>query len=155
MTRGSTISKGGYPLSNPKDAAYFRALQDLDLRQARVAAFGMTRRKDIAAEDDQGMKALVAAQTPVITIVGKTWDLHVRDVLGVSLEENLRMIEDSVAYCAAHAPEVVYDAGSIFLNGLKHNADYALRTILAAAKRRSGVDCLVRHQWRRIARGDR
>src|SRR3954453_6751847 len=91
--------EGGYPLSNPKDASYFRAVRELSLAHAKVAAFGMTRRKDISAEDDQGMKALVAASTPVVTIVGKTWDLHVHDVLGVSLDENLRMIADSIAFC--------------------------------------------------------
>src|SRR4051794_41116862 len=105
---GFDYIEGGYPLSNPKDAAYFRAVHDLTLKHAKVAAFGMTRRRDIAAEDDQGMKALVAAETPAITIVGKSWDLHVRDVLGVSLEENLRMIGDSVAFCRTHAPEVIY-----------------------------------------------
>ncbi len=93
---GFDYIEGGYPLSNPKDAAYFRAVRDLDLKHAKVAAFGMTRRRDIAAEDDQGMKALVSAGTPAITIVGKSWDLHVHDVLGVSLDENLRMIGDSV-----------------------------------------------------------
>ena len=97
---GFDYIEGGYPLSNPKDAAYFRAVRDLDLTHARVAAFGMTRRRDIAAEDDIGMKALVEARTPAITIVGKSWDLHVHEVLGVSLEENLRMIGDSVAFCA-------------------------------------------------------
>src|SRR3954468_2120833 len=91
---GLDYVEGGYPLSNPKDAAYFRAVRDLDLKHARVAAFGMTRRRDVAAEDDVGMKALVGAGTRVITVVGKSWDLHVHDVLGVSLEENVRMIED-------------------------------------------------------------
>ena len=99
-------------------------MRDLDLTHARVAAFGMTRRRDIAAEDDIGMKALVEARTPAITIVGKSWDLHVHDVLGVSLDENLRMIGDSVAYCAAHAPEVIYDAEHFF-DGFKRNPDYA------------------------------
>jgi 2-isopropylmalate synthase len=129
---GIDYIEGGYPLSNPKDAAYFRALGDLELTHAKVAAFGMTRRRDVAAEDDHGMKALIEAGTPVVTIVGKSWDLHVRDVLGVSLEENLRMIGDSVAFCAAHVPEVVYDAEHFF-DGLRRNPDYALRTIHAAA----------------------
>jgi 2-isopropylmalate synthase len=129
---GFDYIEGGYPLSNPKDASYFRAVRDLDLKHAKVAAFGMTRRRDVAAEDDQGMKALVSAGTPAITIVGKSWDLHVQDVLGVSLEENLRMISDSVAFCAAHAAEVIYDAEHFF-DGLKRNPDYALRTIQAAA----------------------
>jgi len=124
--------EGGYPLSNPKDAAYFRALRDLELTHAKVAAFGMTRRRDVAAEHDQGMKSLVAAGTSVITIVGKSWDLHVQDVLGVSLEENLRMIGDSVAFCATHAAEVIYDAEHFF-DGYKCNPVYALTTIQAAA----------------------
>jgi 2-isopropylmalate synthase len=124
--------EGGYPLSNPKDAAYFRAVRDLDLGHARVSAFGMTRRRDVAAEDDAGMKALVAARTPAVTIVGKSWDLHVHDVLGVSLDENLRMISDSVAFCAAHVGEVIYDAEHFF-DGFARNPDYALGTLQAAA----------------------
>ncbi len=137
---GFDYIEGGYPLSNPKDAAYFRAVRDLELKHAKIAGFGMTRRRDIAAEDDQGMKALIEAATPVITIVGKSWDLHVHDVLGVSLEENLRMIGDSVAFCAAHDSEVIYDAEHFF-DGLKRNPDYALRTIQAAAA--SGASWIV------------
>jgi 2-isopropylmalate synthase len=128
---GFDYIEGGYPLSNPKDAAYFRAVRDLELKTARVAAFGMTRRRDIAADCDIGLKALVDAGTPVVTIVGKSWDLHVRDVLGVSLEENVRMIGDSIAFCASHGREIIYDAEHFF-DGLKHNPDYALETILAA-----------------------
>jgi HMGL-like/LeuA allosteric (dimerisation) domain len=125
---GFDYIEGGYPLSNPKDAAYFRAVRDLELKHAKIAGFGMTRRRDIAAEDDQGMKALIEAATPVITIVGKSWDLHVHDVLGVSLEENLRMIGDSVAFCASRASEFIYDAEHFF-DELKRNQDYALRTV--------------------------
>ncbi len=79
---GFDYIEGGYPLSNPKDAGYFRAIRDLPLGHAKIAAFGMTRRRDIAAEDDPGMKALVEARTPAITIVGKSWDLHVTGGLG-------------------------------------------------------------------------
>lgn len=129
---GVDYIEGGYPLSNPKDSSYFHAVRELSLKNARVAAFGMTRRRDIAAEDDQGMKALVAARTPVVTIVGKTWDLHVLEVLSVSLQENLRMIADSVGFCASHVLEVVYDAEHFF-DGFKRNPDYALRTLRAAA----------------------
>jgi 2-isopropylmalate synthase len=129
---GFDYVEGGYPLSNPKDAAYFRHVRDLDLKHAKVTAFGMTRRRDVAAEDDHGLKALVAAKAAAITIVGKSWDLHVRDVLEVSLDENVRMIADSVAFCAAQAPEVIYDAEHFF-DGFKHNPDYALETIQAAA----------------------
>jgi 2-isopropylmalate synthase len=129
---GFDYIEGGYPLSNPKDAAYFRAVRDLGLQHAKVTAFGMTRRRDTAAERDPGMKALVDAATPAVAIVGKSWDLHVHDVLGVSLEENLRMIGDSVAFCASSVSEVIYDAEHFF-DGFKRNADYALRTIQAAA----------------------
>jgi 2-isopropylmalate synthase len=129
---GVDYIEGGYPLSNPKDSAYFRAVGDLDLAHAKVAAFGMTRRRDIAAEDDPGMRALVAAATSVITVVGKSWDLHAREVLGVSLDENLRMIADSVAFLAAHCAEVIYDAEHFF-DGYRHNPEYALRTLRAAA----------------------
>jgi 2-isopropylmalate synthase len=101
---GVDYIEGGYPLSNPKDAAYFREVGDLDLTHAKVTAFGMTRRRDCAPEDDTGMQALVAAKTPAVTIVGKSWDLHVREVLGVSLDENLRMIADSVGFCGSHVP---------------------------------------------------
>ena len=129
---GVDYIEGGYPLSNPKDAAYFREVCDLDLAHAKVVAFGMTRRRDCAAEDDTGMQALVAAKTPAVTIVGKSWDLHVRDVLGVSLDENVRMIADSVGFCGAHVPEVLYDAEHFF-DGYKRNRDYALQTLRAAA----------------------
>ncbi|MHC5537323.1 citramalate synthase [Singulisphaera rosea] len=129
---GIDYVEGGYPLSNPKDAAYFRAIRDLDLSHTRVSAFGMTRRKGISAEDDIGMKALVAAETPAVTIVGKSWDFQVTEILGVSLEENLKMIADSVAFCAANVAEVVYDAEHFF-DGFKRNPEYALEAIQAAA----------------------
>jgi 2-isopropylmalate synthase len=128
---GVDYVEGGYPLSNPKDAEYFRVVRDLDLRHAKVAAFGMTRRRDIAPEDDTGMKSLVAAGTDAITVVGKSWDLHAREVLGVPLDENVRMIADSVAFLAANCPEVIYDAEHFF-DGYKHNPDYALTTLRAA-----------------------
>ncbi|QDV33332.1 citramalate synthase [Tautonia plasticadhaerens] len=139
---GIDTIEGGYPLSNPKDEAYFREVRDLDLSHARVAAFGMTRRRDVAAEDDPGMNALAGARSPVITVVGKSWDLHAREILGVSLEENLRMIADSVAFLAAapHGPEVVYDAEHFF-DGYKRNPEYALKTIQAAAS--SGASWIV------------
>jgi 2-isopropylmalate synthase len=130
---GVDYIEGGYPLSNPKDAAYFRAVAELDLSHAKVAAFGMTRRREIAAEDDTGMKALVASGTSVITVVGKSWDLHAKEILGVSLDENLSMISDSVAFLADNTDEVIYDAEHFF-DGFRLNPDYALRTIQAAAK---------------------
>src|SRR6516225_9082210 len=128
---GVDFIEGGYPLSNPKDFEYFQAVRDLPLKHAKVCAFGMTRRKNSPPETDTCLKALLDARTPVVTIVGKTWDLHVRQVLGTTLDENLRMIADSVAYCKAQGREVLYDAEHFF-DGYKANPDYALKTLRAA-----------------------
>jgi 2-isopropylmalate synthase len=128
---GFDFIEGGYPLSNPKDADYFQRVADLPLKHAKVAAFGMTRRKGIAAENDIGMQALRDAKTEIVTLVGKSWDLHVREVLGVSEEENLAMIRDSVAYLRAEGRDVIYDAEHFF-DGFARNPDFALRTIQAA-----------------------
>lgn len=129
---GIDYIEGGYPLSNPKDAEYFVEVAKLRLNHARVSAFGMTRRKGVAAEHDEGMIALTRAKTPVVTIVGKTWDFHVTNVLGVSLDENLEMIGDSVGFCARGVSEVAYDAEHFF-DGFRQNQEYALRTLEAAA----------------------
>jgi 2-isopropylmalate synthase len=128
---GVDYVEGGYPLSNPKDFEYFQAVRTLSLRHAKVAAFGMTRRKGIGPEQDTCLRALLAAETPVVTIVGKTWDLHVREVLNAALDENLRMIADSVAYCKAQGREVFYDAEHCF-DGFQANPEYALATLKAA-----------------------
>jgi 2-isopropylmalate synthase len=128
---GVDYIEGGYPLSNQKDSEFFQAIREIPLKHTRVAAFGMTRRKGLKAADDTGMKALIESQAPVITIVGKTWDLHVRDVLTTTLEENLAMIGDSVAFCRSAGPEVIYDAEHFF-DGFRANPDYALRTLRAA-----------------------
>jgi 2-isopropylmalate synthase len=128
---GVDFIEGGYPLSNPKDFEYFREVRKLQLRHARVAAFGMTRRKGVAPADDTCLKALLDSQAGLITIVGKTWDLHVREVLGTTLEENLKMIADSVAYCKAAGREVFYDAEHFF-DGYRNNPDYAVQTLRAA-----------------------
>lgn len=128
---GIDYVEGGYPLSNEKDVNYFRDVAKLSLGSTKVCAFGMTRRRGVKAEDDPGMKALVAAGTPARTVVGKTWDYHATEVLGVSLEENLAMIGESVEYLAKHG-EVIYDAEHFF-DGWKANPEYAARTILAAA----------------------
>src|ERR1043166_5435945 len=87
---GFDFIEGGYPLPTPKDCEYFHRVRPLPLKHARVAAFGMTRRKNARAEDDTGLKALLGAQTSIVTLVGKTWDMQVREVLGTSPEENLR-----------------------------------------------------------------
>ncbi|MBI2104639.1 MAG: citramalate synthase [Candidatus Omnitrophica bacterium] len=123
--------EGGWPGSNPKDAEFFRKARRLSLRSAKLAAFGSTRRASAGAAKDPNLRALLAAETPVVTIFGKSWDLHVRDVLRVSLEENLRLIEDSVAWLARHGRRVVYDAEHFF-DGYRDNPEYALRTLQAA-----------------------
>lgn len=129
---GVDFIEGGYPLSNPKDFEYFQAVRELPLRHAKVVAFGMTRRKCAAAETDTCLKALLDARTPVVTIVGKTWDFHVTNVLGTTPDENLRMIADSVAYCRSQGREVFYDAEHFF-DGFRANSEYALKTLRAAA----------------------
>jgi 2-isopropylmalate synthase len=128
---GFDFIEGGFPVSNQKDAEYFQRVADLPLAHAQVVAFGMTRRKSMAAEKDAGMLALRDAKTKVVTLVGKSWDLHVREVLSVSEEENLSMIRDSVAFLTAEGRRVIYDAEHFF-DGHRLNPDFALKTIQAA-----------------------
>ncbi|QDU80309.1 2-isopropylmalate synthase [Polystyrenella longa] len=137
---GFDYIEGGYPLSNPKDEQFFQQIADIELKHAKITAFGMTRRKGVAAEDDDCMKALRDSKAPVITVVGKTWDLHVTGVLRVDLEENLAMIRDSIAFLKAEGREVVYDCEHFF-DGFKANPDYALQTIKAAEA--AGADIIV------------
>lgn len=129
---GVNYIEGGYPLSNAKDVEFFQRMQDVELKHAKVCAFGMTRRRGMTAAEDPGMVALVDSGAPACTVVGKTWDFHVTDVLRVSLEENLAMIHDSVAFLVAAGREVIYDAEHFF-DGWKRNPQYAAKTILAAA----------------------
>ncbi len=128
---GIDYIEGGYPLSNPKDSEFFAEIKKMSLRHAQVCAFGMTRRRDCHPKDDIGMRALVDAESPVVTIVGKTWDLHVTDVLRVDLAENIAMIKDSLSYVRSEGRRVFYDAEHFF-DGLKRNREYALSTIRAA-----------------------
>ena len=131
--------EGGWPGSNPKDIAYFEKVRSLNLKNVKIAAFGSTRRAKISASQDYNLQMLVKAETPVITIFGKSWDLHVKDALRVSLEENLAMIRDSVTYLKKQGREVVYDAEHFF-DGYKCNPDYALKTLKAAAE--AGADII-------------
>ncbi len=128
---GVDYVEGGYPLSNPKDAAYFEEVRKLELKHAKICAFGMTRRRGVTPSQDTGMQALVASQSPIVTIVGKTWDLHVDEVLRVSRQENLDMIRESVDYCRSQGREVFYDAEHFF-DGFRANPDYTLQTLGAA-----------------------
>ncbi|MCA9129820.1 MAG: citramalate synthase [Planctomycetales bacterium] len=129
---GIDYIEGGYPLSNEKDVAFFERVRQLDLGAAKVCAFGMTRRRGMQAADDPGMQALANAGSPVCTIVGKSWDFHVTEVINAALDENLQMIGESIEFLGRNC-EVIYDAEHFF-DGYKANPQYALSTIVAAAQ---------------------
>jgi len=128
---GVDVIEGGWPGSNPKDAAYFERVRELNLQHAQIAAFGMTCRVGSAPAEDANIQALLDAQTPVVTVVGKTSMLHVRDVIRAAPEENLRIIRDSVAYLRAQGRRVIYDAEHFF-DGYKLDPEYSLDTLQAA-----------------------
>lgn len=132
--------EGGWPGSNPKDAEFFERVKSLSLKQAKITAFGSTRYKNTTCAEDANIQALVNADTPVVTLVGKSWDLHVHAVLETDLEENLAMIQDSVAYMKELGKEVIYDAEHFF-DGYKANPEYALQTVQVAAE--AGAECIV------------
>ena len=136
---GVDFIEGGFPASNPKDIAFFQRVQEMPLKHARIAAFGSTCKKDVAAEDDRGLADLVASGAPVVTIEGKTWDEQVTRALLTTLDENLRMIRDSVAYLKAQGLTVVFDAEHFF-DGYKANADYAMACVRAASE--AGADSI-------------
>jgi len=138
---GVDFIEGGFPASNPKDVAFFREVRALNLRHAKVAAFGMTRRKGTKAEDDPGVVALLEAGTPVVTFVGKSSQFQVTTVLGVSPDENLRMIADSVRFIRQGGPQVVWDAEHFF-DAFAADSDYALQTLLAAKEAGASVLCM-------------
>jgi 2-isopropylmalate synthase len=137
---GVDTIEGGYPLSNPKDEAFFVEIRKRPLTNAAIAAFGMTRRRGVQAAEDEGMKALLASRAPVVTIVGKSWDLHVRQVLRASEEENLAMIRESVELMVKAGRRTIFDAEHFF-DAWRANREYALRTLHAAAE--AGAACLV------------
>jgi len=137
---GVTYIEGGWPGSNPKDVEFFQRIKDIPLTHAKIAAFGSTRRASTAPEDDAILRQLLEAETQVITIFGKSWTLHVADVLRVPLEQNLEMIRDSVAYLKANGREVIFDAEHFF-DGYNADSCYALAALQAAAD--GGADCLV------------
>ncbi len=137
---GVDYIEGGWPGSNNKDLELFLRAQDLTLRHANVAAFGSTRHPRHRADDDPNLKALVEARTPVVTIFGKSWDLHVKTALGISMQENLDLIRESVAFLKSRGKEVIYDAEHFF-DGFKADPEYALATLAAAEE--AGADTLV------------
>jgi 2-isopropylmalate synthase len=131
--------EGGWPGSNPKDIEFFNEAKHRKFKHAKLASFGSTRRKDVAVAEDEQVRLLLEAETPVVTVFGKTWLLHVKKVLRTTPDENMAMIADTVRFLKDHGKFVVYDAEHAF-DGFKDNAEYALATCLAAEK--AGADVI-------------
>ena len=130
---GTDYIEGGFPGSNPRDITFFHEAKNLRLKHARLAAFGATRRAGTKASADPQLRTLLDSGMPVVTIVGKTWKLHVTEILHTTFEENLAMIEDSARYLVAQGREVIYDAEHFF-DGYRADPDYALQTLAAALR---------------------
>jgi 2-isopropylmalate synthase len=137
---GVTFIEGGWPGSNPKDVRFFELMKGVSLNRAKLVAFGSTCRKGTPPEEDANLKALLDAETPVVTIFGKSWTLHVTEALGATLEQNLTMIRESVGYLKQQGKLVIYDAEHFF-DGYRDDASYALATLEAAFD--GGADRLV------------
>lgn len=137
---GIDYIEGGWPGSNPKDAAFFDEAAKRTWKHAKISAFGMTRRGRMKVEEDSQVQMLLDAKTPVVTVVGKTWPLHVTEVFNVSLEENLAMIADTVRHLKTHGREVIYDAEHFF-DSFREDEAYSLATIKAASD--AGADLVV------------
>ncbi|HQP25967.1 MAG TPA: citramalate synthase [Smithellaceae bacterium] len=132
--------EGGWPGSNPKDMRFFEMAKEVKFKNAKLTAFGSTRKPHIRPENCPNLKALIKAETPAVAIFGKTWDLHVTEILKVSLDENLAMISDSISYLKSTGKEVLFDAEHFF-DGYKHNPRYAVRVVKTALK--AGADRIV------------
>ena len=138
---GVDYIEGGFPISNPKDEAFFKEIRTRTFKHAKISAFGMTRRRGLKASDDPGQRALLAAETPAVTIVGKTSPFQVQYVLSVTLDENVAMIGDSVRLMCEAGREVIYDAEHFF-DTFRADKEYALRTLRAAEEAGARVLCL-------------
>src|SRR5258707_485060 len=130
---GVQTIEAGFPSSNPKEAELFEQLADLELEGATIAGFGMTRRRDRSAEEDEALGVLVDSFAPVVCLVGKSWGLHLEKVIKVSAEDNLAMIADSIAFCRARGKRPIFDAEHFF-DGWRDDSAYALECIRAAAE---------------------
>ena len=137
---GVNVIEGGWPGSNPKDQAFFDLARGVSWKHAQICAFGSTRRTGVAPEEDANLAAMLAAETPTVSIFGKSWTLHAEVALGVSRSENVALIHSSVSYLVAHGRRVIYDAEHFF-DGYKDDPAYALSTLSAAAE--AGADVLV------------
>ncbi len=132
--------EGGWPGSNPRDVEFFKEMRRIRLKKAKLVAFGATRRARLKASEDPSLRSIASSGAPVAAVFGKSWDFHVHKALKVALDENLRMIGDTVAFLKKHMDEVVYDAEHFF-DGYKANPEYAVATLLAAEA--EGADVLV------------
>ena len=137
---GMHYIEGGWPGSNPRDKKFFNLAKDTEFKNARLTAFGSTRKPGINVKKDHNIAALIESGTPAVTIFGKSWDLHVEQVMNNTLEENLAMIRDSVEYLKTNNKEVIYDAEHFF-DGFKNDKDYAMQTLFSALD--SGADIIV------------
>jgi 2-isopropylmalate synthase len=137
---GIHFIEGGWPGANPKDTEFFTKARALKLKHSVLVAFGSTRHPESKVGKDAGLQALVEAKTKVVTIVGKSWDLHVTEVLETNLKNNLRIIAESIDFLKSKGLTVFFDAEHFF-DGYKANPEYAVQTVEAAAK--AGVDCVV------------
>ncbi|MCK4994226.1 MAG: citramalate synthase [Candidatus Omnitrophica bacterium] len=137
---GIDFLEGGWPGSNPKDLDFFNAIKKIRFKNSKIVAFGSTRRKDMPASKDPILKGLISSGVKYITIFGKSWDLHVKDVLKTSLDENLRMITDTIKFIRSKKIKAFYDAEHFF-DGYKHNPKYALKTLIAAQD--AGAECII------------
>jgi 2-isopropylmalate synthase len=137
---GVDFIEGGWPGSNPLSVDYFRKMQDVKLKHAQLAAFGSTRHIQNSSENDPNVQALLDVKTPVVTIFGKSWDVHVHDALKISLDDNLLIIEDTLGYLKKHVERLFYDAEHFF-DGFKNNREYALATLRRAIS--GGAETLI------------
>ena len=137
---GIDYIEGGWPGANPKASEFFNQMKKVKLKHSKLTAFGSTRKKKIRPEEDKNLAALLEAGTPSIAIFGKSWDLHVKEALRTTFDENVKMIYDSVKYLKSKKREVIYDAEHFF-DGYKNEPEYALKTVEAAAD--AGADCIV------------
>ncbi|QUH30953.1 citramalate synthase [Vallitalea guaymasensis] len=137
---GVSYIEAGNPGSNPKDLEFFERIKSIELNNTKLTAFGSTRRRNIKVQDDANVKSLLLANSPVVAIFGKSWDFHVTDIINTTLEENLNMIKDTLAFFKEKGKEVVYDAEHFF-DGYKANPEYAMKTLKTAID--GGADSLV------------
>ena len=150
---GIDYIEGGYPGSNERDADFFKRVKKLKLKNAKIASFGTTMKVGIKPSQDFNLRVLLAADTPVVTLVGKTWDLHVRDDLRISQKANLEIIADSIAYMKKRVDEVIFDAEHFF-DGFRAQPGLRHRVSQGGPGRRRRLDRPVRDQWRAPAGRD-